>query len=150
MENLPFFVYGTLRPGEGNYSYLLEGRTLTEETATLDGAKMFDYSGSFPFVVASDNVDDVVVGTLISVSDADFPTILLSLDRLEGYSESRPEDGMYRREVKTMTTENGQSVPAYVYICGHRMQAQVEEYPRVTSGDWFARPAVSFANRFTD
>ncbi|MCA1702141.1 MAG: gamma-glutamylcyclotransferase, partial [Actinobacteria bacterium] len=35
MTNHPFFVYGTLRPGQGNYR-LLAGRTVGEFPAVLD------------------------------------------------------------------------------------------------------------------
>ncbi|MFK8911537.1 gamma-glutamylcyclotransferase, partial [Streptomyces sp. YS-3] len=35
---LPFFVYGTLRPGERYYRLLLTGRTAREAPARLPGA----------------------------------------------------------------------------------------------------------------
>ncbi|MGV8847518.1 MAG: gamma-glutamylcyclotransferase family protein [Propionicimonas sp.] len=149
MSNIPFFVYGTLRPGEGNYTWCLEGKTTTEDTATLTGAVMYDYNGgSFPFVTLSPDLDDVVTGTLISVSEENYANVQISLDRLEGYNPAAPEQGMYRRELTNVTTEDGRTIQAYVYVCGHRMLDQVTQYPRITSGDWFHRDSP-LADRFT-
>ena len=47
---LPFFVYGTLRPGEHNHDLFLRGRTAAEEPARLRGALLYDGPG-YPYAV---------------------------------------------------------------------------------------------------
>ncbi len=39
---LPFFVYGTLRPGEHNHDLFLRGRTESEEPARLRDAVLYE------------------------------------------------------------------------------------------------------------
>lgn len=47
---LPFFVYGTLRPGEPNHAVHLHGRTATEKPALLPDALLYDGPG-YPYAV---------------------------------------------------------------------------------------------------
>ncbi|MFJ9208548.1 gamma-glutamylcyclotransferase family protein [Streptomyces sp. NPDC102264] len=47
---LPFFVYGTLRPGEHNHDLYLRGRVAAEEPATLAGALLYDGPG-YPYAI---------------------------------------------------------------------------------------------------
>ncbi len=45
VDRLPFFVYGTLRPGECSHDLLLRGRTVLEEPARLPDALLYDGPG---------------------------------------------------------------------------------------------------------
>lgn len=47
---LPFFVYGTLRPGEANHDLFLRGRIRSEEPGRLTGALLYDGPG-YPYAV---------------------------------------------------------------------------------------------------
>ena len=47
---LPFFVYGTLRPGGPNYARYLGGSTRTEEPAILRQA-MLVTDGIYPYLI---------------------------------------------------------------------------------------------------
>ncbi|WP_045557424.1 gamma-glutamylcyclotransferase family protein [Streptomyces sp. FxanaA7] len=49
---LPFFVYGTLRPGEPNHDLFLRGRTVAEEPARMRGMALYDGPG-YPYAVES-------------------------------------------------------------------------------------------------
>ncbi|WP_411112809.1 gamma-glutamylcyclotransferase family protein [Streptomyces sp. 029-5] len=48
--SLPFFVYGTLRPGEHNHDLYLRGRVAAEEPARLAGALLYDGPG-YPYAI---------------------------------------------------------------------------------------------------
>lgn len=60
---LPFFVYGTLRPGEVNHDLLLRGRTLREEPARLAGAVLYQGPG-YPYAV--EEPGGTVAGELVT------------------------------------------------------------------------------------
>lgn len=78
---LPFFVYGTLRPGERYYRSFLQGRTVSERPALLGGALLYDGPG-YPYAIAGDGT---ITGTLIEVALDDYPELLAALDELEEY-----------------------------------------------------------------
>src|SRR5438270_797160 len=65
MTNHPFFVYGTLRPGQGNHARLLAGRTTAEVPATLPGNVL--YGPALPYVTAGEEAPGVV-GALVFVA----------------------------------------------------------------------------------
>ncbi|MCU0492548.1 MAG: gamma-glutamylcyclotransferase [Chloroflexaceae bacterium] len=135
---LPFFVYGTLKPGGSNYSRYLAGRTSAEQPASLAGAALFDY-GPYPFLTeAPDLVDasDQVNGVLITLETACYHVALLELDGLEDY-DAASHSGMYLRVVRQVQTAAG-PVHAWVYIAGPAMLAAMRagELPRIASGVW--------------
>ena len=125
MDQLPVFVYGTLRPGRGNYGWALSGRTVNEEPATLAGAVMHHGPG-FPYVVTGDGV---VVGDLIEVDPAAYDDVMASLDALEGYRPAR-RSNLYDRVVTSVRTATGPR-KAWVYLA-----ARVPAGPLVASGEW--------------
>lgn len=138
---LPFFVYGTLRPGEGNYAHLLAGRTAAEQPAQLAGAALYD-AGPYPFLaMALDLVQpaDLVHGTLISVAPELYAPVLAALDELEGYVENGA-DNWYERVVVGVSTQSGPR-QAYLYVAGEPTLAIIRagQLPRIASGDWQAR-----------
>ena len=137
MQTLPVFVYGTLRSGEGNWSWALCGRTASEQVATLTGVQMFD-QGGFPYVMRSDNPDETVVGDLMQIEPALFGQVMADLDRLEGFTPGS-RFNLYNREVVTVTTEDGKTHDAYVYIVATEREERVRQScPRIESGDWIA------------
>jgi gamma-glutamylcyclotransferase (GGCT)/AIG2-like uncharacterized protein YtfP len=141
--NHPFFVYGTLKPGEPNYARFLAGHTASEEPASLAGAALFT-PGPYPFMVTEPDLaapDERVLGSLISVADEDYPAILAQLDSLEGYAEGGA-DNMYERLLVTVETAGGQRL-AWLYVAGAYALAQIRagELRRVAGGDWRSDPA---------
>lgn len=146
-ERLPVFVYGTLRSGQGNWSWALAGRTLTEQRGTLTGARMHDNHG-FPFVLRSTDPGDTVVGEVMTVADADYTDVLRSLDGLEGYYGPDSTTNMYDRVIVEITLDTGETVRAYTYLTGASLVDRVTAtMPRIDSGDWVAhdtnRPTTS-------
>lgn len=129
MQQLPVFVYGTLRPGCANFSWTLDGNTTSITPATLDAAVMYRGPG-FPYVAAGDGV---VVGDLIDLVPGRYRDVLATLDRLEGYDpDRRGGSNHYDRVQRTVTTADGPR-PAWVY-----MVASGPGREPIRSGDWLA------------
>lgn len=149
-RHLPAFVYGTLRSGEGNWSWCLQGRTIAEMPATLTGARMWS-NGGFPFVYMDESVKtDVVVGELMYIPEHLFAEVLRDLDGLEGYRGPGNEFNLYDRKVVTVTTEDGEQVEAYTYLVSERIYEDrlrdSDPSIRIASGDWLAYVNASRGN----
>lgn len=127
---IPFFVYGTLRNGFGNYEHLLKGNTIKEIPATIKG-KMYSVSksGGFPCVVAG---NDTIKGELMYIKEDRYWSVMRNLDILEGYDYKNEQRSMYLRRLKEVTLENGEKVLAWVYI----WKGEVKKDLYVKSGDW--------------
>lgn len=135
---LPFFVYGTLRHGEGNYSGLLQGYTSHEVLATMPGLDMHGRSG-FPYAVTNADNTQGIVGELMYVPDEIYPQVQASLDRLEGYDPRETRGWQhYLRIVRKAYLADGTEVEAYVYVASASVAKDVREsIPLIPSGDWF-------------
>jgi gamma-glutamylcyclotransferase (GGCT)/AIG2-like uncharacterized protein YtfP len=134
MSNHPFFVYGTLRPTQGNHARLLAGRTVCELAATLPGHAL--YGPGLPYVTAGER-DSSVVGDLIFVADERYTEVLADLDRLEGYRPDR--DSHYEREARVVTyagADGETTTVAWVYLAGPWARDRLHADQRITSGDW--------------
>ena len=83
MLTLPVFVYGTLRPGEGNYSWALAGKTVAEVPATVSGLALHEGPG-FPYAVLTGDPADRVHGTLITIHRDLYEQVFARLDALDG------------------------------------------------------------------
>ncbi|MEV0171361.1 gamma-glutamylcyclotransferase family protein [Streptomyces sp. NPDC050803] len=134
---LPFFVYGTLRPGEPNHDLFLRGRTLREEPARLAGALLYDGPG-YPYVVEEPGPE--VRGELVTARPEEYAELLAVLDRLEEYAPGDPRN-LYERVAREVTrTDDGTSVRAWVYVAAPPVAARLRARGRVIgSGDWTAR-----------
>jgi gamma-glutamylcyclotransferase (GGCT)/AIG2-like uncharacterized protein YtfP len=139
-EHRPFFVYGTLRPGEENYQLFAAGKTLCEVPAVLPRHVM--YAGRYPCVVEDDcEGGSRVVGDLLFIHPALYEQVLAAFDALERFDPTQ-EDPWYRRVTRTVdyVAEDGNSrrITAWVYLGGRTTVATYTETDRVPSGDWFA------------
>jgi gamma-glutamylcyclotransferase (GGCT)/AIG2-like uncharacterized protein YtfP len=136
---LPFFVYGTLRPYQGNYERFLEGRTASEVPGFLDGHALF--AAGIPYVVES-TADAVVVGDLVFVAPWDYDQVLADLDRLEGYSPRRGAACHYQRHARPVRYLDADGVEAtvvaWVYLAGPSARARLAGTQPVPGGDWVA------------
>ncbi|SMF01289.1 gamma-glutamylcyclotransferase family protein [Streptomyces sp. Amel2xC10] len=157
---LPFFVYGTLRPGEVNHGLFLRGRTLSEVPARLTGAVLYDGPG-YPYAV--EEPGGTVAGTLVTARPEAYARLLAELDRLEEYRPGDPYS-LYERVVCEVTvggaTSNSDSntdsntntgtgtgtgtgteapVPAWVYLAAPAVAAGLRaDGNRIGGGDWLA------------
>lgn len=130
---LPVFVYGTLRPGQGNYQWALAGQTVSEVPASVAGLALYDGPG-FPYAVLSDAPEDRVLGDVITIRDDAYDEVLARLDGLEGY---RPGGGgLYDRVHVTAVTGTG-AVEAWTYtVPPRRLTTVLSQHARIASGDW--------------
>ncbi|MFF7634830.1 gamma-glutamylcyclotransferase family protein [Kitasatospora sp. NPDC008050] len=158
---LPFFVYGTLRPGQRNHAHFLGGHCARIQPAVLAGALLHEGPG-YPYLVADPDSRRRVLGELITVRPGDFTPVLAALDLLEG---CRPDgSGHYIRlplpvtvtasasastptaATATTTTDASagppapdpaEQVTAWVYLAGPEQAARLRAHPApIASGDW--------------
>lgn len=139
MTQYPFFVYGTLRPGLGNYSWALDGYTTREETARVHGLTMFLGIG-FPYATIARperNAEATsIVGEVVWVDEQHYDDVLISLDRLEGFrGEGHPSNHYDRILVKAEV--NGEEVEAYTYVASASHASYLwHGHTPWTEGDW--------------
>ena len=115
MNNEPLiqvFVYGTLKPGESNYSSYCEGKTVAEIPAYTWG-QLYHLPVGYPGMTEGNSK---VIGRLLVFESKQ---ILASLDLLEDYQEKRlPELNEYNRQkapVYSLDGDNSLGI-AWVYV----------------------------------
>ncbi|MGW1956515.1 gamma-glutamylcyclotransferase family protein [Streptomyces sp. NPDC001920] len=135
---LPFFVYGTLRPGESNHDRFLRGRTLAEEPARLVGARLYDGPG-YPYAVEEPGAGGTVHGELVTARPEEYPALLAALDRLEEYAPADPRN-LYERIARQVVRADGTAVRAWVYVAAPAVAIRLRAHGRVIeTGDWAIR-----------
>lgn len=128
-----FLVYGTLRPGCGNYHHFFPYVNHEVETVRVAGLAMYGVAG-FPYAVYG-NTEDSIECSLITVTDSVEKVRWLQdgLDTLEGYNENNPSSNHYDR-IK-VEVEGG---TAHIYVASDYMaQRHVLTLPRLESGNWY-------------
>lgn len=130
-EMLPFFVYGTLLPGQPNYG-LWADAVCSEEAAWMSDGRLYDV-GNYPMFVETKGEGELVRGRLIMVDPAQYGAVLARLDWLEGYDPIRPEQSEYVRTARTAYLPDDRTTQAWVYL--GKMQ-YVSALPKIPDGDW--------------
>lgn len=140
-----FFVYGTLRPGQQRWPVLEYVLEKPPERAELRGAALYN-AGSYPFVLPTDNINDVVYGELITVRKGKINQTRQQLDDIEGYVPGDQHSLFLRKKVNVLLPEGFPVedgwVDAFVYIGGNRFARYVRDnygFRRIESGDWTKR-----------
>ncbi|MFJ8590445.1 gamma-glutamylcyclotransferase family protein [Streptomyces sp. NPDC093598] len=135
---LPFFVYGTLRPGQVNHDLLLRGRTRSEEPARLADAVLYQGPG-YPYAV-EERGGGPVTGELVTALPEAYEELLAELDRLEEYVPGDPRSLYLRVERKVVREADGAAARAWVYVAAPAVATRLRARGRViASGDWRAR-----------
>ncbi|MEU3460296.1 gamma-glutamylcyclotransferase family protein [Streptomyces sp. NPDC006733] len=132
---LPFFVYGTLRPGQANH-VLVAGRTAPPKPAVLPGALLYDGPG-YPYAVAAegDAAADTVHGELLHVLPGHYERVLADLDRLEEHVPGA-RGNLYERLVLRVVCDD-LPCEAWVYLAGEGPARTLRASGRVIpGGDW--------------
>lgn len=133
---LPFFVYGTLRPGEPNHDHFLRGRTLGEEAARLAGAVLYDGPG-YPYAVEERGDSGTVHGELVTARPEEYPALLAALDRLEEFAPGDPRNLYERVAREVFRASDGTAVQAWVYVAAPSIAARLRADGKlIESGDW--------------
>lgn len=108
MDELPLFVFGTLRGGQCNH-HLLAGRYERMLPARLCG-----YEKLAPLMIAP-RAGGVVRGELYFFRSNEYATALRRCDRLEGIPAGRTAGPEYRRIRVTVETAEG-AFAAWAYV----------------------------------
>ncbi|MEU4994885.1 gamma-glutamylcyclotransferase family protein [Streptomyces sp. NPDC021622] len=131
---LPFFVYGTLRPGERNHDVHLRGRVAAEEPARLTGAVLYAGPG-YPYLV-EDPEAGPVRGELFTALPSAYDRLLAELDVLEDFVPGDPRN-LYDRVARDVTLLDGGTARAWVYVAAPRVAAGLRASGAVIGGgDW--------------
>jgi gamma-glutamylcyclotransferase (GGCT)/AIG2-like uncharacterized protein YtfP len=141
-RNMPFFVYGTLIPGQENYPRFLAGRTLQETPSSIRGAVLYT-EGRYPYLVVDSTLaqpSDEVSGYLIHIKPHLYDAVLEHVDQLEGYRAYKTAN-WYERVCREIQTERG-NVRAWVYVAGVRLigSLRVGLLRRMKENSWRQNP----------
>ena len=134
-KRLPFFVYGTLLPGQPNFT--LWGTDIAKmEPAAFVGGRMYDM-GYYPMLVTA-VASELVQGMCITINKSPYEAVLQRLDDLEGYDPKKPDEVGYQRQAVEIVLANGRTRQAWVYLGQPEL---VTDKPPVAGGDWAAYAA---------
>ncbi|MGP3970707.1 gamma-glutamylcyclotransferase family protein [Streptomyces sp. 6N223] len=133
-ERLPFFVCGTLRPGQRHHGWALRGRIASEEPARLPGAVLYEGPG-YPYAVAAPPGEGVR-GELVYPDPAHYAEVLATLDRLEGYRPGAPGNHHERVAVRVVRAD-GRATRAWTYLAADPRAATLRASgTRIPGGSW--------------
>ncbi|MFF7276498.1 gamma-glutamylcyclotransferase family protein [Streptomyces griseorubiginosus] len=137
-ETLPFFVYGTLRPGEVNHDLFLRGRVRSEAPGRLPDALLYDGPG-YPYAVAEPD-GGPVFGELVTADPEDYDELLAALDELEEFTPGDPRNLYERVAHEVVRAADGTAVRAWVYMAAPSVAVRLRAHGKlIESGDWLTR-----------
>lgn len=149
----PVFVYGTLRPGQGNY-HLMSNAAVDSTQATLTGHAIYGAHRGFPYAAEHEDPTSVTVGDIVWLSDTNAGVqARYNMDGLEGFNSDFPSSSHYERVLRdvTFTGPDGQpqTVKAWTYMARGSARRQLREEDRIADGDWVkAKAAYREPSRF--
>ncbi len=108
----PFFVYGTLLPGQPNHD-LWENKITNQMPATIWAATLYDLGG-YPMLI--EGHDAVVNGMVIEVAPSAYEQVLANIDNLEHYDDNKRGNSVYLREARQIQLTDGSQCVAWVYV----------------------------------
>ena len=134
MTDLPFFVYGTLLPGQPNYR--LWGDSISRmEYGRIKDCQLFDM-GAYPMM--GESKEKYVHGMLVFVIPEHTNEMIIKIDELEGYDPEKHGESAYNREMREVELESKKTVTVWVYL-GHKKY--IDQERPVPGGKW-AKPVA--------
>lgn len=131
-EQLPVFVYGTLRAGQKNYRRYLQGKTVREAPASCAGRLYVLPEEGYPYLLPGAGR---VWGELIFLAPECYQRTLRRLDALEEYDPGREAASVYLRRRATVRVANGEEYQAWVYYWNRSALGEL-----IVSGDFLDTP----------
>lgn len=133
LVHLPFFIYGTLIPGQPNDHYLSEV-IIYQEAAVFPNGLLYAFP-TFPMLIEpADGNGMPIKGLIIEVDPSCYLETVQRLDQLEEYDATNPQESPYTREIRQVQTLTGKSIQVWTYI------GKIELIPQaaflIPSGDW--------------
>ncbi|NMG05868.1 gamma-glutamylcyclotransferase [Brasilonema sp. UFV-L1] len=118
---LKVFVYGTLKPGEKNYSRYCAGKVVNTVRAVAQG-NLFALPMGYPAMTLGERA---VHGYLLSFTN---PEILTALDELEDYAPNRAaSENLYNRtQIQISDLQERSLSSAWVYIMTETLAVQLK------------------------
>jgi gamma-glutamylcyclotransferase (GGCT)/AIG2-like uncharacterized protein YtfP len=142
---LPFFVYGTLKPGESNYAAYLECHCVATQPAQMRNAALFS-DGLYPYLMTDSRavpLGDIAYGVVVEVAAPYYEETMARLDWLEDYKPNSPWS-MYDRVTGIVETGDG-PVEVWTYVGGPQSLAAIRagRLVYIPGGVWSGRGDVS-------
>ena len=132
---IPFFVYGTLIPGQPNDYYW--GKEIIKTAEAIYPHGRLVTLRAFPMLLESDPTSGGVKGTLIYINPTAYTNIMTLVDQLEEYDPENP-DSPYTRVLREVVTADGEHITAWLYLG----QPEIgQAFPTLPNGDWVAHLA---------
>lgn len=127
------FVYGSLRPGAGNYSVV--SPYVQEVCSAYIQGELYHLPSGYPTVIYA--VGGKVYGELLRLEP--FVAAVALLDEFEDYYGPDAPHNEYQRIEGIVRRETGQQYLAYLYVCpGEKINQCRKTGIPIPSGDWQA------------
>ncbi len=132
----PFFVYGTLIPGQPN-GHHWQNAIISYQPATFYHGRLYAWP-TFPILLEADPAAGgmPIEGVLVEVDARYYTAVVAALDQLENYNPADEAHSPYLRRTRRITLASGQTRVAWLYL-GQRPYLPPEEN-LVQDGDWLA------------
>jgi gamma-glutamylcyclotransferase (GGCT)/AIG2-like uncharacterized protein YtfP len=134
MDQLPIFVYGTLRAGQKNYRRYLQGKTVRETPASCSGRLFVLLEEGYPYLLPGPGR---VWGELVFIAPEWYQQVLRRLDALEEYDSAREAASVYLRRRAAVHLVNGEEFQAWVYYWNRPALGEL-----IASGDFLDSPVA--------
>jgi gamma-glutamylcyclotransferase (GGCT)/AIG2-like uncharacterized protein YtfP len=128
------FFYGTLMSGFKRAGRSRLDSKLAAEGRGWIGASLYDL-GIYPAAIPAS--DSRVWGEVHRMLDAE--AVLATLDEIEGFRASEPDNSLYRRVETPVTFEDGHTASAWAYF----YNAPLGKAQRIVSGDYLQHLKVT-------
>ena len=136
----PVFVYGTLRPGQGNH-VLMRDAVYSHSSGSIKGVGIYGAGRGFPYAAEHDDSEATTVGEVVWLTNNyEGVRARQDLDSLESFSSDWPSSSHYERVLKTITVKDGfgveKNVDAWMYLARGYSRSTLKESDRILHGDW--------------